>query len=111
MPLRLTFLAASAIALALPSQADSLGNASQATADSLEAGSRVVAAGGQIALGAVAIPLAAAGTIAEGGGQAATDISGDLWEAANAPLQVDERVVIADPAPNVPRTAPQEPVQ
>lgn len=111
MPFRLTLLAASTIALAQPTLADSLGNASQATADSLEAGSRVVAAGGQIALGAVAIPLAAAGAIAEGGGEAATDISGDLWEAANAPLKVDERVVIADPAPTVPRTEPREPVQ
>lgn len=108
MTFRHHIIAAAAMALALPASADSLGNASQAAADSAEAGSRVVAAGGQIALGAVAIPLAATGAIAEGGGQVATAISGDLWEVANAPLKIDERVVMAQPAPNVPRTREEE---
>lgn len=108
MRLRLILLSTAACALALPSHGDSFGNASDATADSIEAGARVVAAGGQIALGAVAIPLAAAGAVAEGGGEAATDISKELWDVANAPLSVDERVAIAQPAPNVPRETSDE---
>ncbi|MEL6568931.1 MAG: hypothetical protein AAFQ22_10970 [Pseudomonadota bacterium] len=107
MSLKCSLLAASAMALTVPAYADSLGNASQAAADSAEASTRIVAAGGQIALGAVAIPLAAAGAVAEGGGQAATEISEDLWATANAPLKVDERVVIAQPAPSVPRELPK----
>ncbi|MEL6753432.1 MAG: hypothetical protein AAFO57_05350 [Pseudomonadota bacterium] len=108
MTFRLTLLGASAIALAGPAFADSLGNASEASADSAEAGLRLVASGGQIALGAVAIPLAASGAIAEGTGQAASDISDELWETANSPLKVDDRVVLAQPAPNVPRVSSEE---
>ncbi|MEM9738965.1 MAG: hypothetical protein AAF829_03785 [Pseudomonadota bacterium] len=111
MQLRLSLVAAAALALTLPAQADSLGNASQAAADSAEASTRIVAAGGQIAMGAVAIPLAAAGAIAEGGGQAATKISDDLWETANTPLKIDDRVIVAQPAPIVPRIKPSEPQQ
>lgn len=96
-------LAGSAIALALPAHADSFGNASEAAGDSLEASARIVAAGGQIALGAVAVPLAAVGAVSEAGGEAATTISEDMWETANAPLKVDDRVVVAQPAPSVPR--------
>lgn len=98
-------LASTALALmvASPATADSLRNASQAVGDSADAGSRIVAAGGQIALGAVAIPLAASGALTEASGKAATEISEDLWATANAPLTVDDRVVMPQPAPNVPR--------
>ena len=100
-------LTGSVLLVALPAHADSFANASEASADSIEASARIVASGGQIALGAVAIPLAASGALAESGGQAATAISKDLWTTANVPLTVDDRVVVAQPAPNVPREPQQ----
>lgn len=99
------YLASTAMALLLatPASGDSLGNASQAVGDSADASARIVASGGQIALGAVAIPLAASGALTEATGEAATEISEDLWATANAPLKVDDRVIVPQAAPNVPR--------
>lgn len=84
--------------------AQSSNNMSEAIADSGEASARIVAAGGQIVIGAVAVPLAAAGGLSEATGSAATEISDGLWDAANTPLVVDDAVVMAQPAPQVPRT-------
>ncbi len=94
-------LAVGAVVISGAAHADSFKNFSEATGDSAEAGARVVAAGGQVALGAVAVPLAAAGALAEGAGNAANDIADDMWETANAPLTVDDDVVVAQPLPNV----------
>ena len=83
---------------------DSFQNVSDATGASVEAASQVVAAGGQVALGAVAVPLAIAGAGAESTGNAANTIAGDLWDAANAPLVVDEDIALAaEPLPEIPR--------
>ncbi|MAK62295.1 MAG: hypothetical protein CMK09_15100 [Ponticaulis sp.] len=82
-------------------QADSFNNFSEAVGDSAEAGSRVVAAGGQVALGAVAVPLAAVGAVVEGAGDTAGNIANDMWGAANTPLQVSDEVVVAQPAPTL----------
>ena len=82
-------------------QADSFRNFSEAAGDSAEAGTRIVAAGGQVALGAVAVPLAAVGSLAEGAGTAANGIADDMWTTANAPLVVDRDVVVAQPAPSL----------
>lgn len=107
MPMKtLKRLAAGTLALSLfatpLANADSLKNFSQATADSVEASGRIVAAGGQIALGAVAVPLAAVGGLSEATGGAANAIAVDLWDAANAPLTVDEAVLMAQPLPEIP---------
>lgn len=91
----------SGMGLSAAAYADSFKNFSEAAGDSADAGSRVVAAGGQVALGAVAVPLAAAGALAEGAGGAAGDIAEDLWDTANAPLTVDDAVVVAQPAPSL----------
>lgn len=91
-----------AAALSAPvAMADSFQNMSDATADSAEASARIVASGGQVALGAVAVPLAGLGALAEAGGEAATDISADLWDVANTPLKVDAAVVVAQPLPDL----------
>jgi hypothetical protein len=94
------------LALAAPlahaEQVESLRNASQATGDSLDASARLVASGGQVVLGAVAVPLAAAGGLLEGTGAAADSIATDLWDAANTPLKVDDAVVMASPPPRLP---------
>lgn len=89
--------------------ADSFQNLSDATGDSANASGRVVAAGGQVALGAVAVPLALVGAGVESTGNAATEIAGDLWDVANAPLEVDEDIAMAQPLPDVPRTADTQP--
>ena len=101
-------IAASLICIAsgslAPAQAqDSFQNMSDATGDSVEASGRVAAAGGQVALGAVAVPLALVGAGVESSGNAANVIAGDLWDAANAPLVVDEDIAMAQPLPDVPR--------
>ena len=82
-------------------QADSFKNMSDAAGDSAEAGSRVAAAGGQVALGAVAVPLAVGGAIAQGAGSVANTIADGLWATANAPLPVDDEVVVAQGAPSI----------
>lgn len=89
------------VSITATAQADSLQNFSEAGGGSSEAGARVVAAGGQVALGAVAIPLSAVGTIAEEGGGVVNVIAGDLWTAANVPLTVDRDIVVAQPAPSL----------
>lgn len=96
------------LGLAGMASADSFRNMSEATGDSANASGRVVAAGGQVALGAVAVPLALAGAAVESGGQAATQIAGDMWDVANAPLVVDEDIAMAQPLPELPR-APEAP--
>ena len=79
----------------------SMKNFSEATADSAEAGSRIVAAGGQVAIGAVAVPLSVVGSLAEGSGEVANEIADDMWETANKPLKVDDDVVVAQDAPRL----------
>jgi len=80
---------------------DSFRNLSDAAGDSAEAGGRLVAAGGQVAIGAIAVPIASAGTVVAGAGSAAIVVADGMWDAANAPLIVDEEIVISQPAPNV----------
>lgn len=104
MKRKIAAAAAAALLLVPITMADSSRNMSEAIADSGEASARIVAAGGQIVIGAVAVPLAAVGGLSEATGNAATDISDGLWDAANAPLVVDDAVVMAQPAPQVPRT-------
>lgn len=94
-----------ALLLATPAsaeQVESLRNGSQATGDSLEASARLVASGGQVVLGAIAVPLAASGAILEGTGQAADAIASDLWDAANTPLKIDDAIIMAAPPPQLP---------
>ena len=102
-PALLAGAAALAVVHAPIAYADSVTNMSDATGDSLEASSRIVVSGGQVALGAVAIPLALAGEVTGSAGDVATETSDVLWQAANAPLTVDPAVAMAQPAPNVPR--------
>jgi hypothetical protein len=97
-------LLAGLVAFTVPQGADaqaSMENASNAASDSADASARLVASGGQVVLGAIAVPLAVAGGVAEGTGAVAGDISKDLWDAANAPLVVDDAVAIAQPIPDL----------
>lgn len=102
--IKLTLIGLTALGLGGLAAADSISNLSEATSDSVEASARVIASGGQVALGAVAIPLALAGATSEGAGSAATTIADDLWKTANAPLKVDDDIAMAQPLPHVPRT-------
>jgi hypothetical protein len=79
--------------------ADSFGNASAASADSAEASARLAASGVQVTMGAVAIPLTAVGGLTMEAGEATFDLGLDLWDAANAPLEVSDEVVTALPPP------------
>lgn len=85
----------------LPAKADSFNNFSEAIVDSGDASARVIASGGQVALGATAIPLSILGNGADFVGDVSNGISNELWTAANAPLTVDEDVVIAVPPPHL----------
>ena len=96
---RFGIAALAVVAVSACAHADSLNNFSDAVGDSGEASARVTAAGGQVAVGAVAVPLAAVGGLTEATGNAANVIANDLWDIANAPLEVDEDVVIAQPLP------------
>jgi len=96
-----TPLIALAVLAAPVAMADSFQNMSDATLDSADASARIAASGTQVALGAVAVPLAGLGALAEAGGETATEISADLWDVANAPLKVDDAVVIAQPLPEL----------
>lgn len=89
------------IILTASAKADSFNNLSVAIGDSAEASAQVVAAGGQVAIGAVALPLSVAGSGAEMVGNASQDLADELWDAANAPLTVDQDVVIAVPPPSL----------
>lgn len=94
-------LIALALLTAPVAMADSFQNMSEATLDSADASARLAASGTQVALGAVAVPLAGLGALAEAGGETATEISADLWDVANTPLKVDDAVVIAQPLPDL----------
>lgn len=104
MKRKIAAAAAAALALATATMAQSSANMSEAIGDSAEASTRIVAAGGQIVIGAVAVPLALAGGLSEGTGNVAGSLAEGMWDAANAPLTVDEAVVMPQPAPDVPRT-------
>ncbi len=97
-------LAAFAVPVAHADDGGSGANMSEALIDSADASARIVASGGQVMMGAVAVPLALAGGLSEATGAGVTDISETLWDGANAPLVVDDAVVMAQPAPSVPRT-------
>lgn len=100
-------LAATACLLAPVAAADSAQNFSDAAGDSSQASAQIVAAGGQVALGAVALPLTIGGEITAAAGQGVADAGEALWDVANAPLKVDDRVALAQPAPDVPRLPAQ----
>ena len=96
------------LGLPIAAHADSFQNLSEATGDSAEASARIGASGVQIALGAVAVPLALTGMAAEGVGESAQIVADDFWHAANAPLTVDEDIAIAEPLPTLPRTGARD---
>ena len=92
-----------AIGLIASAHADSFENTSQAAGNSVEASAELAAAGSQVALGAVAQPLSAAGILVESTGHASIEAGADSWDAANAPLTIGDDIVLAQPAPVVPR--------
>lgn len=94
--------------LATPATAqESLRNASAASNQSLAASEQSVqaaalmtASGLQVAMGVTALPLASAGAVLDGAGQASTGMATALWEGANATLVVDDAIMVAGPAPD-----------
>jgi hypothetical protein len=98
-------LAASALFCA-PAFADSrpqsVRNGSEAIGDAASASTRIVASGGQVALGASAAPVIALGAGAQSVGDGARAVGYSSWQAANTPLPVAQAVIVAQPAPVVP---------
>jgi hypothetical protein len=80
---------------ALPASADSGAKVSNAAANSAEASAELTAEGAQLALGAVAVPLAAAGATFNGVGDASGEVAAASRELANKPLDITDDVVIA----------------
>ena len=97
------FAALLAGGLALPAIADSGQNFSTTLGDSAEASARLTASGIQVATGAVAIPITIAGIGLRETGELTANLGDAMSEAANAPLVVDDTVVVAQDAPTVPR--------
>ena len=85
---------------------DSVQGSSEALADSVEASAQLSAAGVKLTMGAVAIPLGVAAGSVELTGESAGLIANELWTAANAPLVIDDEIIIA---PDGPPQVPAEP--
>lgn len=81
---------------------DSLANASKASADSAVAVGEMTEAGVKVVGGAVALPIAAVGIVAEGAGKALHQGGKAMWESANGPLEITPQTLTAQPAPHVP---------
>lgn len=97
-------IAAAALAIVATSAhaQDSLANVSKASADSAVAVAELTEAGVKVVAGTVALPFIAAGTAAEGAGRAVRQGGEDVWDSANAPLDVSPETVVAQAAPQVP---------
>lgn len=101
-------LTASVLALAATgAQADSLGNASKASGDSVIAVAELAESGVKLVAGAVALPFVVVGSAAESAGGAVRESGEDVWDSANEPLEVSPETVTAQPAPQVPYDRPE----
>ena len=90
---------------------DSLANASKASADSAVAVGEMTEAGVKVVGGAVALPVAAVGILAEGAGKALHQGGMAMWQSANGPLEITPQTLTAQPAPNVPYDRAPRPTQ
>jgi uncharacterized membrane protein len=99
----LVFFAAAASAQAQ----DSLQHASGASGDSIVATGRLSEAGVKVVGGSIAAPLIVVGSIAAVGGSAVADAGNDMWQSANAPLEVSPETLVGQPVPQVPYEAPK----
>jgi hypothetical protein len=90
---------------------DSLANASKASADSAVALGEMTEAGVKVVGGAVALPIAAVGIVAEGAGKALHQGGKAMWESANGPLEITPQTLTAQPTPQVPYDRAPRPTQ
>lgn len=99
-----TAAAVAALCAAPAAYAQSVDDSSEAVAGSGEAAAKLSAAGVKTAVGSAAVPLGSAAATTTLAGASAGAVAEGMWESANAPLKVDDEVVLqADPPPNVPR--------
>lgn len=81
--------------------ADSLENFSIAVGGSAQASVELLASGAQVTVGAVAVPLEISGAVLDGSGHLSTEFANELWAVANAPISVDDDIVIAQEPPSL----------
>lgn len=81
---------------------DSMANVSKASVDSAVAVGEMTEAGVKVVGGAVALPVAAVGILAESAGKALHQGGKAMWDSANGPLEITPQTLTAQPAPRVP---------
>ncbi len=84
---------------------ESVDNASQESGQSAVAMGQLSVAGVKVVAGSVALPIMLAGSTATAGGSAVAELGSDMWQSANAPLEVSPETIVAQPAPQVPYDA------
>ena len=86
---------------------ESLQHASDASGESVVTTGRLSEAGVKVVGGSIAAPLIVVGSVAAVGGSAVVDAGSDMWQSANAPLEVSPETVAGRPVPQVPYEAPK----
>jgi len=103
------YLMMSAAMLALVAPAahaqDSVANVSKAAGDSAIATAEMSEAGVKLTAGAVSVPVAVVGALAEGTGKVMKDAGLNALHFANEPLEISPETMAAQPAPRVPHDA------
>ncbi len=86
---------------------ESLQHASDASGESVVAPGRLSEAGVKVVGGSIATPLIVVGSVAVVGGSAIAGAGSDMWQSANAPLEVSQETLVGQPVPQVPYEAPK----
>ena len=86
---------------------ESLQHASDASGESVVATGHMSEAGVKVVGGSIAAPLIVVGSIAAVGWSSVANAGSDLWQSANAPLEVSPETLVGQPVPQVPYEAPK----
>lgn len=65
-----------------------------------EAAAVLTGSGIQVVMGAAALPIASAAVTLDSAGEVTMGVADVMWEGANAPLVIDDAVIMAGPAPD-----------
>ena len=101
------FVVATALISTSAQAQDSLQQVSNALGESVVSTGHLSEAGVKVVGGSIAAPLMLAGSVAAVGGSAVAEAGSDLWQSANAPLEVSPETLIGQPVPQVPYEAPK----
>jgi hypothetical protein len=86
---------------------DSLQHASDALGESVVTTGQLSEAGVKVVGGSIAAPLIVVGSVVAVGGSVVADAGSDMWQSANAPLEVSPETLVGQPVPQVPYEAPK----